>query len=187
MIAKALRDKLHAWPKIASRESAELRKFVDFLRSCESASVHNESLIVLNDATENQKLTAKLPNWLRTRWNRKATQYQLEHRRFLSFSYFVMFLTMEASIACNPITSYHALQQSETDKAKIKNQNVVSSKDQPVSAKIFTTNTSERNIVKCVFCKKTRHGLYKCRKFIERPETDSQVCSESWTSIQELH
>lgn len=170
VIAKAFRDKLHAWPKIASRESADLRKFVDFLRSCESAMAHNESLYVLNDGMENQRLTAKLPDWLSTRWNRKATQYQLEHRRFPSFSYFVTFLSMEASIACNPITSYHALRQSEPDKAKTKNQNIVTSKNQ--TAKIFTTNTSERNVTTCVFCKKTGHALHKCRKFIERPVSD---------------
>lgn len=172
VIAKSFRDKLHAWPKIASRESAELRKFVDFLHSCESAIAHNESLNVLNDGIENQRLTAKLPDWLSTRWNRKATQYQLEQRRFPSFSYFVRFLTMEASIACNPITSYHALRQSEHDKAKIKNQNVVPSKNQTVGAKIFTTNTSERNIVTCVFCKKVGHGVHKCYKFSEKPVID---------------
>lgn len=76
IIAKACRDKLHAWPKIAPKESADLRKYVDFLRSCQCAMAHNESLRVLDDGIENQKLTAKLPDWLSTRWNRKATQYQ---------------------------------------------------------------------------------------------------------------
>ncbi|XP_045069949.1 uncharacterized protein LOC123484001 [Coregonus clupeaformis] len=160
VIAKAFRDKIHAWPKLAPKESADLRKFVDFLRSCEFAIAHNESLKVLNDDIENQKLAAKLPDWLSSRWNRRATQYQLEHRRFPSFNYFVTFLSMEASIACNPITSYNALRQSEPDKAKIKNQTV--------GAKIFTTNISERNIVTCVLCKKLGHSLHKCFKFIER-------------------
>lgn len=84
VIAKAFRDKLHFWPKIASKESADLRKFVDFLRSCESAMAKNESLNILNDGIENQKLSAKLPDWLSTRWNRKATQYQLKHQMFPS-------------------------------------------------------------------------------------------------------
>ncbi|XP_029682376.1 uncharacterized protein [Takifugu rubripes] len=172
VIAKALRDKLHAWSKIGPKESAELRKFVDFLRSCKSAMTHNESLNVLNDGIENQKLTAKLPDWLSTRWNRKATQYQLEHRRFPSFDYFVTFLSMEASIACNPITSYHALQQSESERLKVKNQTTVVFKNRTVGAKILTTNTSEKSIVTCVFCQKTGHSLYKCRRFIERPVSD---------------
>lgn len=86
VIAKAFRNKLYSWPKIASRESGDLRKFVDFLRSCESAMSHNESLKVLNDVIENQKLSAKLPDWLCTRWNRKATEHQLEHEKFPSLN-----------------------------------------------------------------------------------------------------
>lgn len=172
VIAKAFRDKLHSWPKLGSRESADLRKFVDFLRSCKSAMAHNESLNVLNDGIENQKLTAKLPDWLSSRWNRKATQYQLEHRRFPSFDYFVTFLSMEASIACNPITSYHALQQSDSDKSKVKTQTTGVYKNRTIGAKILTTNTSEKSIDTCVFCQKIGHSLYKCRRFIEKPVAD---------------
>jgi len=172
VIAKAFRDKLHTWPKIASRESAELRKFVDLLRSCESAMANNDNLHILNDGIENQKLTAKLPDWLSSRWNRKATQYQLEHGRFPNFSYFVTFLSMEASIVCNPITSFHALRQSELDKAKSRSQNIMTSKNQTIGAKIFTTNTSERKIVTCVFCKKTGHSLHKCYKLREKSVAD---------------
>ncbi|XP_054866973.1 uncharacterized protein LOC129349027 [Amphiprion ocellaris] len=166
VVAEAFRDKLHTWPKIGPKDSTELRKFVDFLRSCESAIVHNESLRVLDDGLENQKLASKLPDWLSTRWNRKATQYQLEHRRFPSFSYFVTFLSMDASIACNPIASYNALRPGEADKAKLKNQNSVTSKSQAIGAKIFTTNTSERNMyVTCMFCKKAGHRLPCLLKF----------------------
>ena len=154
VIAKAFRDKLHAWPKVASGESADFRKFVDFLRSCQSAMSNNESLHVLNDGIENLKLAAKLPDWLSPTWNRRATQYQLEYGRFPNFSY-----SMEASIAFNPITSFHALRQIESEKARFKNLNVTAYKNQMADAKIFTTNISERKIVTCVFCKKPGHGI----------------------------
>lgn len=96
---------------------------------------------------ENQPLTAQLPEWLSTRWNRKATQYQLEHRRFPSFDYFVTFLSMEASITCNPITSYQALQHSESERLKVKNKTTAVFKNRTVGAKILTTNTNEKSIV----------------------------------------
>lgn len=79
---------------------------------------------------------------------------------------------MEASIACNPITSYHAIQQSGPDKAKVKNQNEDGHKKRAAGAKAFTTNTSEKNTVTCMFCKKSGHGLHKCYKFIEKPVED---------------
>ena len=83
-----------------------------------------------------------------------------------------MFLSMEASIACNPITSFHALRQSESEKARFKNQNVTASKNQMADAKIFTTNISERKIATCVFCKKPGHGIHNCYKLSEKPVTE---------------
>ncbi|XP_039859773.1 uncharacterized protein LOC120716337 isoform X2 [Simochromis diagramma] len=168
VIAKAFRDKLHTWPKVTGKDSAELRKFVDFLQSCQSAMTNNENLNILNDGIENQRLAAKLPDWLSNRWNRKATEYQLEHKRFPRFSYFVTFLSMEASIACNPITSYQAIRQSDFDQPKTKPQPTPIPKRQD-TVKIFPTNSTERSMVSCVFCKRAGHGLHKCRKFTEKP------------------
>lgn len=168
VIAKAFRDKLHTWPKVTGKNSAELRTFVDFLQSCQSAMTNNENLNILNDGIENQRLAAKLPDWLSNRWNRKATEYQLEHKRFPRFSYFVTFLSMEASIACNPITSYQAIRQSDFDQPKTKPQPTSIPKRQD-TVKIFTTNSTERSVVSCVFCKRAGHSLHKCRKFTEKP------------------
>lgn len=94
---------------------------------------------------------------------------------------------MEASIACNPITSYHALQQSEPDKGKVKQQNVVVSKNRTAAAKIFTTNTSEKSTVTCVSCKKIGHALHKCHRFIEKPLTDRvKFIQSEKLSLEEL-
>ncbi|KAL6489210.1 hypothetical protein MHYP_G00029510 [Metynnis hypsauchen] len=112
----AFRDKLHAWPKITGKDSKDLRRFVDFLQGSKSAMTQTKDLNVLNDEVENQRLASKLPDWLSNRWNQKATEYQLEHKQFPDFSYFVTFLSMEASIACNSITSCQALRQSDFDK-----------------------------------------------------------------------
>lgn len=168
VIAKAFRDKLHSWPKITGKDSLDLRKFVDFLQSCKSAMTQNNNLNILNDGIENQRLASKLPDWLSSRWNRKATEYQLEHKQFPNFSYFVTFLSMEASIACNPITSYQAIKQSDIDKIKTKPQFANFPRKQETT-RIFTTSTNERNTVTCLFCKKMGHSLHKCHKFIEKP------------------
>ena len=64
IIAKAYRDKLQGWAKITHKDGGELRKYVDFLRSCESAMTLNPHLNILNDAMENQRLVSKLPDGL---------------------------------------------------------------------------------------------------------------------------
>lgn len=87
--AKAHRGKLQAWPNMGSKESFELREFVDFLRSCEVAMVHIKALTILNDCNENKKILSKLPDWLTANWNRKVIDIQEErNHQFPSFSQF---------------------------------------------------------------------------------------------------
>lgn len=140
---------------------------MDFLRSCDTAISQNESLKVLNDVIENRKLSAKLPDWLCTRWNRKATEYQLEHNTFPSFKYSITFLSMESSIACNPITSYQAIHQGGPDKGKVKSLNEEGHKKRPSDARAFTTSTRERNTFIYMFCRKAGHSIPNCHKFLQ--------------------
>lgn len=118
VIANTYRDKLASWPKIRPKDSMELRKFSDFLRGCQTAMSQIESLNVLDDCAENQRMLSKLPDWLTASWNRKVTEIEDATKRFPSFTQFVEFVTKEAKIACNPVTSLHALKSVENGKEK---------------------------------------------------------------------
>ncbi|XP_045065112.1 uncharacterized protein LOC123482227 [Coregonus clupeaformis] len=162
LIAKAFRDKLEAWPKISSKGSIELQEFADFLRSCEAAMTQIRGLEVLNDCNENQKLLAKLPDWLTSRWNRKVIEVEEESHTFPSFQQFVKFLTREAKIANNPITSLHALKPAEGEQIKVL-------KNRALGAKVLATNSDEKaSSTSCVFCEKSSHSLHKCWKFMNK-------------------
>ncbi|XP_073667523.1 uncharacterized protein [Paramisgurnus dabryanus] len=162
VIAKAFRDKLNSWPKIGSKDSVELREFTDFLRGCEAAMSQIKSLEVLNDCNENQKILSKLPDWLASMWNRQVIEIEEETKTFPTFSKFVKFLTREAKIACNPVTSLHALKSNEVGKGKV-------SRNQDTRAKVLTVQSSERaDASKCAFCERSGHGIHKCRKFMEK-------------------
>ncbi|XP_066553505.1 uncharacterized protein LOC136721589 [Amia ocellicauda] len=161
LIAKAFRDKLDTWPKINSKGSVELQELADFLRSCEAAMSQIRGLEVLNDCNENQKILSKLPDWLTSRWNRKVIEVEEQSHTFPSFSQFVKFLTREAKIACNSITSLHALKPSENEKIKV-------SKTRGHGAKVLATNSDEKAVTtSCIFCEKAGHSLHKCRKFMD--------------------
>ncbi|CAI5661726.1 unnamed protein product [Oreochromis niloticus] len=160
LVAKAFRDKLDAWPKISSKGSMELQAFADFLCCCKTAMSQMKGLEVLNDCNENQKMLAKLPDWLTSRWNRKVTEVQEETHTFPSFSQFVDFISREAKIACNPITSLYALKPSETEGAK-------TTRNRGNGAKVLATRSNERTVsASCVYCERSGHSLLKCRRFI---------------------
>ena len=136
-VARSFREKLHHWPKIHPKDSSGLREFADFLKGCESAMLHIRDLQILNDCQENQKILHKLPDWLTSRWNRKVAEIEEETGQFPDFSIFVSFVTREAKIACNPVTSLHALKSS--DKANI----LSSSLPKTGKANTFMTGTFE--------------------------------------------
>ena len=170
VIGKSYRDKIHSWHKINPKDGEDLREFVDFLSSVESAMPYVQGLQVLNDCVENQRIAAKLPDWLSSGWNRTVTKYQDEHKMFPDFGYFIRFLSMEARIACNPITSLQAIKPTDQERSKpTQRENPTSQRNRNFSAKTFTTSTSEKTSVVCVFCKNKGHTLHRCRKIMERP------------------
>lgn len=114
VIQRAFRDKLSKWPKIQSKDSEGLRTFSDFLHACLQAMPHVKGLEILSDCEENQKLIQKVPDWLASRWNRQVTIALMEGKEFPSFEDFTNFVSMEAEIACNPITSLNALYSSNS-------------------------------------------------------------------------
>lgn len=86
---------------------------------------------------------------------------EAQSQRIPSFSQFVKFLTREAKIACNPITSLYALKPSEGEKSKV-------SRNIGPGAKVLATNSDGKAATtSCVFCEKAGHSLRKCHKFMD--------------------
>lgn len=140
---------------------------MDFLSSVESAIPYVQGLQTLNDCVENQRITVKLPNWLSSRWNREATIYLDEHKIFPDF---VRFLNMEARIACNPVTSLHSVKLPDQDKSNpVEREQSKYQRNNHLRDKTFTTSTSEKTSLTCIFCKKKGLTVHHCRKIMEKP------------------
>ena len=164
VIGKSFRDKLHAWPKVNYKDGCELRELADFLQSCEAAIPHIKTLEILNDCTESQKILSKLPDWLVSRWNRKAMEARQAKAEYPPFKELVNFLSKEADLACDPISSVQALKNTQNEKPR-------QTRTETIKAKTLSTNTTQ-NTVSCVFCKKSGHRLEKCFKFVEKTVPD---------------
>ncbi|XP_057714277.1 uncharacterized protein LOC130930379 [Corythoichthys intestinalis] len=169
VVAKTFRDKLNSWTRIGPKDSVELREFADFFRGCEAAMSNIMSLEILNDCSENQRMLSKLPDWLTARWNRKVIEYEEETQTFPNFSSFAEFVSREAKIACNPMTSLYAL-KSDSERTK-------PSKVQNVGARVLASASEEKpyiegqkgDVKRCMVCEKTNHGIQTCRKLMEKP------------------
>ena len=160
VVANAFRDKLEKWPKVAPRDGLALRKLADFLRQCTSAMKFMDCLNVLNDHRENRKILMKLPDWLVNRWARSVVRWKTEYSTFPPFTEFSKFVSLEADIACDPITSLQTIQQSKASVDRKKSQVFVA------DAMITSPGRSTRPT--CTFCDKN-HALDDCRTFLSKP------------------
>ncbi len=190
VVQRAFREKLNRWPKIGAKEYVKLREFSDFLQSCSSAMPHIKGLQVLNDCEENQKMLVKLPDWVTSRWNRYVTEQLDQAKDYPSFKEFASFISKEACIACNPVSSLHALKPSEEKscretkrpkantfatnvKASDASSNTVKSNDVDETKsrdfnkpKKWNTSTHNLNPVKCMCCGES-HSMRKCQKLMD--------------------
>ncbi|KAJ8369824.1 hypothetical protein SKAU_G00098520 [Synaphobranchus kaupii] len=179
VIQRAFRDKLNNWPKISSRESIKLRQYSDFLTTCSNALPHVMGLHVLNDCEENKKT-----DWVTSRWNRQVTRQLKQTEDYPSFKEFADFIAQEAEIACNPMTSFHALKPTEErqfrdvkcPKANAFLTNATAPEKSQSTTGVKTHNAAEgsskesfgSNPVKCMYCEES-HSIHKCQKLLGQP------------------
>ncbi|CAI5694724.1 unnamed protein product [Oreochromis niloticus] len=169
VLQRAFREKLASWPKIHSKDAEQLRAFADFLHACQQAMPHIKGLDILNDCEENQKLVQKLPEWAASRWNRKVTQFMKDRQEFPAFQDFVNFMSLEAEIACNPVTSLHALRLSDLPAEK---HHLKERKNKSTVLHTQTLTENEKNVPSktslkhpCMFCHDNKHRLHSCPEF----------------------
>ncbi|XP_069134375.1 uncharacterized protein [Argopecten irradians] len=164
VLQQAFRKKLENWPKISNRDPKALRNFADFLQGCKEAMMHIPSLSILNDCSENQKLLGKLPEWASVRWNRVVTEGLDSSNNYPSFSQFVEFVAREAKVACNPISSIHALNNTtETERKRSKEQKI---RVLASTASSKSQTDKDKNSKVCVYFEKDGHYVVRCDKFL---------------------
>ena len=119
--------------------------FSDFLNACLQAMPHVKGLEILNDCEENQKLIQKIPDWIASSWNRKVTVPLMEDKDFPTFQDFAKCISVEAEIACNPVTSLYALHSSDSPYNKRNGREIKRNK-----ANVFSTQTTVDKIRKAL-------------------------------------
>lgn len=142
---------------------------------------HISGLKVLDDCEENQRLLQKLPDWATARWNRLVTKELDDGKPYPCFEAFSNYLAEEARIACNPVSSLHALKKTDekpgTEVKRIKARTLVTTtkvahgkghpaKDstESVGSTVNSSAAPTKKQIKWICCQKN-HFIYKCKKF----------------------
>ena len=164
VISNAFRNKLENWPKIQCKDSIGLRRFADFLKQCSTAMETLGCLNIFNDERENRKCLVKLPEWIVLKWNRIVYKSKEQTGKFPSFKEFMHFVTKEADIACDPVTSLCSLKENDSQPSSrsVRARSFMSEvKDKPCS----WSDTATSNKFDCVYCK-GYHNLDQCSGFL---------------------
>jgi hypothetical protein len=105
IVSEAFRSKLDAWSSVHNKDKQGLRKLSDFLLQCQTALEEVNDLNILNDIREIKKITAKLPDWMIHRWNRKTAISKRDKGRYPTLKKFVVFVNEESEIVNDPMLS----------------------------------------------------------------------------------
>ena len=192
VIAKAFREKLHSYPKIAAGDFKGLQRFGDFLRQCLAASRAFSCMSSLDDPDQNLNLQEKLPQKNIDQWSEIVGSSV----NFPSFERFVQFVEKVADNANHPFihkppernersnksiktpgsSRQHALASSSESQGQPKNDQA-SQQRKPGTKISQQGSTGESSSAspedstqrdECTFCKK-KHAFIVCRQFMNTP------------------
>ena len=179
-VGQAYREKLFHWPRIGSSDSEGLRRLSDFLRSCRAAMSMVPGLQSLDNCHENQRIISRLPDWMISKWNRLVFAAVKGNNDFPPFSRFVTFVEEEAQVACNPITSLHAvngLDRTSSDNAQ-PTADLTKEGRRGKARVLVTRGLSDRRSTagrpSCLFCQKVGHTVSSCFSFSAKTSAEKK-------------
>ena len=187
IIANAYRNKIREWPTIKAGDGRALRDFADHLEHClAAASSSLKNLAVLDDHLENEVMVKKLPKHVVDNWKKKVDDWlygkkSREGSRYPPFSEFVRFISVEARIACGPVGSGGAADNSDKlNQDARESRNRRQGKKSGSEARVFTASTEQVHVKKCVKCQ-GNHALVSC------PQVMAMSLAERKRMVAELH
>lgn len=182
-VQSAFIEKLSKWPKIKSKDIEGLRAFADFLNAYLQATPQVKGSEILSDSEENQMLLQKVPKWLESRWNRQVSEALMNGRDFPTFADFTKFVSREAEMACNPVTSMHAVHPSDWAHEKRITREMKGKRATVFSAQTVVKSNNKQTQINgklrpprpCTLCKDNNHQLHNCSEFMKSSLDDRRI------------
>ena len=100
------KNRLLAWPKVASYDAVAMRKFADFVNQSFNAMSTNSYLTTLDAPDFNTQIIRKLPPKVEEKWSRVAHDFRLRNLVFPPFEVFTTFVLKVANEATDPVVGW---------------------------------------------------------------------------------
>lgn len=113
-----------------------------------------KALSVLNDCTENERMTDKLPEWMRIKWARIAAKTGLKEGRHPTFREFSEFIKEEACIMMLPMSQPVNNRNQERDNKGAK----------PTAMSYLTSTNQDRGCLCCTPMDYSTADCYRLQK-----------------------
>ena len=173
-ITRNFLKKLSDWPIIRTKDYKGLREYSDFLAYLRSAKKSMGQLSILDSPLENEKMAAKLPEWLKLRWPRVVSQKNKIEKRYPNFEEFEEFIKDEADIAnleiTQSMTSDKKDRKETADKRSVGSFFAESDGNEPEGEKY------------CLYCSLTNHDTGDCYKLqnMTKEEREKVIRDKGW-------
>ena len=90
-VADAFRTKLENFPKISPKDADSLQAYSDLLNQIKTVKTSLKELLILDDISENKKMSSKFPDWLTRLWARHVSEGSDKYG-YPDFKYFCDFV-----------------------------------------------------------------------------------------------
>lgn len=184
-ITRSFHKKLNEWPPIKPKDAKGLREYSDFLCYLQSAMKTQKELGILDNCIENERMAAKLPDWLRLRWPRVVAMKHRTEKRYPTFSEFSDFVKDEAFIMNLEISQ--TMQQDRRQGNRGFTDEKPSNRRVEMPRNIGTLRTAidddhystNRN---CLYCELDNHNTAECFKLqkVDKEERDRIIRDSGW-------
>ena len=104
-VANAYIVRLTKWPSVKAKDGQRLQEFAIALEQAKNATTGLPYMNDLNATQVLRQLWEKLPPYLRRKWTERVSKIRREKSRNVTFSEFSKFVTEQAELATDPVSS----------------------------------------------------------------------------------
>ena len=143
----------------------EMRNLADDLCSAQATLTQLEMLDEVNNQRQLLLILSRCPQFVRTRWKKKALKVKSEMERYPTFLDFVNFMDTISKEMNDPV--YGDVLKTVSSSSKVRGSTALATATTPAPAAMSVRQVTPHQTFYCNYCKHQGHKMYECASFKE--------------------